>query len=50
MLANNRAMPTWMLPQAVSNAVKDFEAGGEQSDDITCVALGYRRDAAPDSA
>lgn len=50
LLANNRAMPTWMLPQAVSNAVKDFEAGGEQSDDITCVALGYRRDAAPDSA
>ena len=50
LLANNRAMPTWMLPQAVSNAVKDFEAGGEQSDDITCVALGYRRDAASGSA
>ena len=50
LLANNRAMPTWMLPQAVSNAVKDFEAGGEQSDDITCVALGYRREATPGSA
>ena len=35
--------PTWMVPRALSNAIRSFENGAEQSDDLTVIALGYRR-------
>ena len=36
--------PTWNVPHMVLGAVKAFEDGTQQSDDITCVVLGFRRD------
>lgn len=42
-LQNNRETPTWMLPQAVANAVKAFENGAPQADDMTILSLGYHR-------
>jgi len=45
-VATQAGTPTWMVPQSISNAVKDFEAGGHQSDDLTTVVVGYHRDVA----
>jgi len=42
-LQQNQDTPTWMLPQALGNAVKAFENGAPQADDLTVLALGYRR-------
>lgn len=35
---------SWQVPNALVGAIKTFEAGGEQADDITCVAIGFQRD------
>lgn len=35
--------PTWMVPKSVSNAVRAFEGETGPADDLTCLAVGYRR-------
>jgi len=42
-LRRNQATPTWMMPRALANAVQAFENGAPQADDMTILALGYRR-------
>ncbi|WP_366554614.1 PP2C family protein-serine/threonine phosphatase [Aquibaculum sediminis] len=42
-LRRNQDTPTWMMPQALGNAVKAFENGAAQADDMTILATGYRR-------
>jgi len=42
-LRRNRETPTWMMPQALANAVQAFEKGAPQADDMTILTLGYRR-------
>lgn len=42
-LHRNLDTPTWMVPRALSNAIRTFENGAEQADDLTVIALGYHR-------
>lgn len=49
-LGNNQETPTWMMPQAMANSVKAFENGAPQADDLTVLAVGYRRAGPADSA
>lgn len=43
-MAGFASLPTRDVPQEITDQVYRFARGAPQSDDITCVAIGYRRD------
>lgn len=44
-LAAATRTPSWLVPKEISNAVRAFEGDSGPADDLTCLAVGYRRGA-----